>query len=124
MDDSIDFGNFSVRGYLLLIRKDSITRKHSLAVYAKEGLTKTQWILTCFLLALLHSVPHFFFLYQSPSLSLCTVFDSISSNIEEVVLTNPSTNVFVLGDINIHHKDCLTYSGGNEHNFSTSNDLT
>ena len=124
LDDSIDFGNFSVRGYLLLIRKDSITRMHSLAVYAKEGLTKTQWILTCFLLALLHSVPHFFFLYQSPSLSLWTVFDSISSNIEEVVLTNPSTNVFVLGDINIHHKDCLTYSGGNEHNFSTSNDLT
>ena len=124
LDDSIDFGNFSVRGYLPLIRKDSITCIHSLAVYAKEGLIKTQRILTCFLLALLHSVPHCFFLYQSPSLSLCTVFNSISSNIEEVLSTNSSTNVFVLGDINIHHKDCLTYSGGNEHNFSTSNDLT
>ena len=33
------------------------------------------------------------------------VFDSISSNI------NPSANVFVSGDFNIHHKDWLTYSG-------------
>ena len=38
LDDSIDSGNFSVRGYLLLIRKDSITHMHGLAVYVKEGL--------------------------------------------------------------------------------------
>ena len=37
-DDSIDSGNFSVRGYHPLIRKDSITHTHSLAVYVKEGL--------------------------------------------------------------------------------------
>ena len=30
--------NFSVRGYLLLIRKDSSTHMHGLAVYVKEGL--------------------------------------------------------------------------------------
>ena len=38
-DDSIDSGNFSVRGYLPLIRKDSRTHMHGLAVYVKEGFT-------------------------------------------------------------------------------------
>ena len=38
--------------------------------------------------------------------------DSISSNIDEVLLINPSSNVFVFGDFNIHHKDWLIYSGG------------
>ena len=37
LDDSIDSGNFSVRGYLPLIRKDSGTHMHGLAVYVKEG---------------------------------------------------------------------------------------
>ena len=37
LDDSIDSGNFSVRGYLPLIRKDSSTHMHGLAVYVKEG---------------------------------------------------------------------------------------
>ena len=35
LDDSIDSGNFSVRGYLLLIQKDSVTHMHGLAVYGK-----------------------------------------------------------------------------------------
>ena len=38
LDDSSDSGNFSVRGYLPLIRKDFITYMHGLAVYVKEGL--------------------------------------------------------------------------------------
>ena len=72
----------------------------------------------------------FFFLYQLPSSSLCTVFYSISSNIDEVLSINPSANVFVFGDFNVHHKDWLTYSGGTDrpgelcYNFSISNDLT
>ena len=45
------------------------------------------------------------------SLLLCRVFDSISFNIFEVLLINPSANVFVFGDFCIHHKDWLTYSG-------------
>ena len=71
---------------------------------------------------------YFFFLYRSPS-SLCTVFDSISSNIDEILLRNPSANVFVFGDFNIHHKDWLTYSGRTDragelcYNFSISSDL-
>ena len=38
LDDSINSGNFSMRGYLPLIRKDSSTHMHGLAVYVKEGL--------------------------------------------------------------------------------------
>ena len=38
LDDLIDCGNLSVRGYLPLIRKDSFNQMHSLAVYVKEGL--------------------------------------------------------------------------------------
>ena len=37
-DFSIDSGNFSVRGYLLLIREDSSTHMHGLAFHANEGL--------------------------------------------------------------------------------------
>ena len=104
----------------------------------KEGLPFT-WDLSLenfadsdlgFQLALLHSVSYFFFLYQSPSSALCMVFDSISSNIGEVLSINPSANVFVFGDSNIHHKDWLTYFGGTDrsgelcYNFSISSDLT
>ena len=110
---------------------------HSLAVYVEEGLPFAQDLslensadfYLCFLLALLHSVSYFFFLHQSPSL-LCMVFDSISSNIDEVVSINPPANVFVFGDFNIHHKDWLTYSGGTDrpaelcYNFSISSNLT
>ena len=113
MDNPTDSGNFSARSYLPLFQKDSVTHMHGLAVYVKEGLPFA-WDLflensedsyLCFRLAFLHSVSHFFFLYQSPSSSLYTVFDSISSNIDEVLLINPSANVFAFGDFNVHHKD-------------------
>ena len=54
----------------------------------------------------------------------------ILSNIDEALSINPSANVFVFGDFNVHHKDWLTYSGGTDrpgelcYNFSISNDLT
>ena len=35
---NFDSGNFSVRGYLPLIRKDFSTHMHGLAVYVKEGI--------------------------------------------------------------------------------------
>ena len=131
LDDSIDSGNFSLRGYLPLIRKDSSTHMHGLAVYVKEGLPFA-WDVSlensadsylCFRLALLHSVSYFFFPYRSPSSALCTVFDSIFSDIDEVLSINPSANLFVFGD-------WLTYSGETDrpgelcYNFSISNDLT
>ena len=61
---------------------------------------------------------------------MCTVFDSISSNIDEVLSINPSANIFVFGDFNVHHKEWLTYSGGTDkpgdfcYNFSFSNEPT
>ena len=61
---------------------------------------------------------------------LCTVSDSIFSNIDEILSINPSANIFVFGEFNVHHKDWLTYSGGTDrpgelcYNFSISNDLT
>ena len=111
---------------------------HGLAVYVKEGLPLARDLslensagsYLCFQLALLHSVSYFFFLYQSASSALWTIFDSISSNIDEFLSINPSANVFVFGDFSVHHKDWLTYSGGTDrpgelcYNFSISNDLT
>ena len=63
-------GNFSVGGYLLLIRKDCVSHMYGLAVYMMEGLPFAQKLslensmssYLCFQLALLHSVTYFFFL--------------------------------------------------------------
>ena len=126
LDDLIYSGHFFVRDYLSLIRKDSSTHIHGLAVYMKEGLPFA-WDLPlensadsdlCFRLALFLSVFYFFFLYQSLLVSLCTVFDFISSNIDFLSI-NPYANI-----------DWLNYSGGTDrsvelrHNFSVSNNLT
>ena len=69
LDDSIAPSNFSVRGYLPIIQKDSSTHMHGLAVYLKEGLPFAQDLslensadsYLCFWLALLHSISYFFF---------------------------------------------------------------
>ena len=95
---------------------------HGLTVYVKEGLPfardlsleNSAYSYLCFRLALLHSMSYFFFLYRSASSSLCTVFNSISSNIDEVLSVNPSADAFVFGNFNVHHKDWLTYSGGTD----------
>ena len=61
---------------------------------------------------------------------LCKAFHSVSSNKDHILSSNPSANVFVFGDFNVHHKDWLTFSGGIDrpgelrYNFSISNDLT
>ena len=111
-DDSIDSGYFSMKVYLPLIRKNYITHTHVLVVYVKEGLHLARDLslensahsYLCFELASLQSVSYFFSFYQSP-LSLCTVFDSILSIIDEVLSINPSANVFVFGEFNVHHKN-------------------
>ena len=120
LDDSIDSGNFSVRGYLPLIRKNSwswsYAWSHSLCQRRNsfwmglipENSADSCW---CFRLAVLQSLPYFFFLYWSSSWSLCTVFDSISFNLDEVLLINPFANVAVFWDFSVHHKDWLPYFG-------------
>ena len=85
LDNSIDSDNFSVRGYLLLIQTYSSTHMHGLAAYVKEVVSFTRDLslensadsYLCFRPALLHSVSYFFFLYRSPFLCLCRVFDSV-----------------------------------------------
>ena len=66
---------------------------YGLAVYVKEGRSFAQDLslensansYLCFRMALLHLVSYFFCLYWSPSSSLCAFFDSISSNMDEVL---------------------------------------
>ena len=124
-------------GHLHLIRKDSSANMHGLAVdmeerrpFARElSLVNSADSYLSFRLALLHSVSCFFFVCRSPSSSLWTVFDPISSNIDEVLSINPSANVLVFRDFNLHHTDWLTYSDGTDRSGelcynSISNDLT
>ena len=68
LDDSIDSGNFSVRGYLSLIRKDSSTHMHGLAVYVKEGLPFARD------LSLENSANSYLFLTDFTSLSVLFLF--------------------------------------------------
>ena len=76
LDDSIDSANFSLRGYLPLIQKDSTNHIHSLRVYVNEGLSLACDLsqensvnsYLCFRMALPHSVSYFF------SLSITCVF--------------------------------------------------
>ena len=83
-----------------------------------------------FLIDFLYLIYCLFFLYRSPYFSLRTVFDAISSNIDEVLSINPSANVFVFRDFNLHHMDWLTYSDETDirgelcNNSSISNNLT
>ena len=62
------------------------------------------------------------------SFALRTIYDAISSNIDEALLINSSGNVFIFGDFGIHHKDWLNYYDGTDwlgelcYDFSISNE--
>ena len=90
---------------LPLIQKHSITPMNGLAYYVKVGLIYA-WKLCgsylCFLSGSTSLSVLLLFLYQSPSSSLCIVFDSISSKKDKLCLTR------------LYHKDWLTYSGGTD----------
>ena len=91
------FCNFTVRGYLPLIRQDSSTHMYGLAVYVNKELPFARDLslknsadsYLCFWLTLLHSVPCFFFLSVT-FFVLVHVFYSNSSNIDEVLSINLS----------------------------------
>ena len=78
---------------------------HGLAVYVKEGLPFARDLslensadfYLCFRMALLHSASYFFFLYRSPSSSLCTVFCSILSNIDLLMCLSLETSIIKTG---------------------------
>ena len=67
---------------------------------------------------------------RGPFLSLCTVFDAIPSNIDELLSMDSSAHVFVFREFYTHYKDWLTYSGKTDrpdehcYNLSISNNLT
>ena len=113
MDDSIDTSNLSVSCYLPLISKDSITHMHGLVVYVKEGLPFAQDLSQKTLQILTYVFDWLYFTQCLTSFSCIDhllhrytyFFDSISFNIDEVLSINPSANVFVFGDFNVHHKD-------------------
>ena len=132
LDDSVDSGNFSVRGYLALISNDSSShawfcslckRRTSFARDWSLGLSRFLFSIGFASLSVL-----LLFLYWSPWTQFLILL--ILSNIDKVLLINPSANVFVFGDFHINHKEWLPYSGGNDisgelsYNFSISNDLT
>ena len=71
-------------------------------------LYKTLKILIIFYTGFASFIFTFFSLYRLHSCSLCTIFGAISPEIDEVLSINPSPNVFVFEDFNVHHKKWLT----------------
>ena len=62
----------------------------------------------CFQLVLFHPMTCFFFLYRSPSCSLCTLIDTISSNKDKVLPIYVFPNSCNFGDFNARHNGWLT----------------
>ena len=139
LNSSILDDDFSVSGYLPIIRKDSSTCMHGLAVYVRDNLpisreatleNPDEPYFMCFRLSLLHSTSYLYFLYRSPSSQNCSVIDSISSSIDSALSKHPSADIFVFGDFNAHHSEWLPHSpstdaaGINALNFAISQNLT
>ena len=114
------------RSYLPLIQKDYYSYAWSCSLCERRAsfrtyLQKTPWIPT--------SVVDWLYFAQH-----LTSFSSINHLVcccdSQAVSINSSANVCVFWDFNIHHKGCLTYSGGSVgpgelcYSFSVSNDLT
>ena len=118
-----------MRGYLSLIREDTLLKCIVLLVYVKKGpafagdssLENSEYSYLFFQLALFCLVFYLFSIYRSMSSCLCLTLDAISSSIDEIISMNPSANVLVFGDFNVHHNDSLIYSDGADrlHIFST-----
>ena len=114
--DLPDPGNYSMMSRLPLIWKDYACSHAWSCGLCEEGtsfyaglVSRKLWGFLRFQLALLHSLSYFFCRYRSPSPS-CIIFDAISFNIDEFFWINPSANLLISGDFNIHHKDWLTYT--------------
>ena len=98
-------------GYIPLNLKDSLTRLHDLPGYVKEGLPFA-WDLSLknFSMGFTSLSDLLLFPQVIGSLSLCMVFDVLSSNIDEV-LSSTHLLMWLSGVFNIYHKDWVTYSG-------------
>ena len=102
MDDLINSCDFSLRGYLPLIRKVSVTDMHGLAIYLKEGLPFAMDFN-------LKNSEGFLFVFLTRS-----TFVGVYFFLDEVLSIISSVNEFVFGDFNDHHKGWPTYSGGTD----------
>ena len=116
LDNSIDSDNFSVRGYLNLIWKNSSTHMHGLAAYVKEGLPFTwdlslensadsyvsNWLYFTWCITSFSSINHLLCHYARFLKRFMSRFSQS---------THLLINVFVFGDFDVTHKDWLTYSG-------------
>ena len=104
LNPTIRSEDFSVSGYLPIIRKDSQTNMHGLAVYVRESLPASRQVnledpnqpFMCFRLSLLHSTSYIFFLYRSPSSQNCAVLNAVSNSIDEALRVNSTANIFCL----------------------------
>ena len=103
-----------MRGYLLSVGKDysyawsCSLHKGGTSFWMGLIFKNSKDSFSCFCWLYFNRCLTFFFLYQLPSSALCMVFETILSNIYEILSINPSANVFVFGDFNVHHKDWLT----------------
>ena len=79
---------------------------------------------------LLHSTTFIFFLYRSPSLSSCSVVETVLSNIDKALILQLSANIMECDDINADNTEWLCYShtmmvaGLFFHGFAMAQDLT
>ena len=117
LDDTTDSGNFSMRGYLSLIRKDLVTHMHGLAIYVKEGLPFA-WDLFLENSADSDFVFDWLYLLECfPSFStidhLCHLYVRFLIPFR-LTYMRFSANAFTFGDFNVHRKGWLTYSGGTD----------
>ena len=138
LSSDIDSNRFTVPGYHPILRKDSSTHMHGLAIYIRDSLPIARALdfetpdksYMCLRLSLLQCTSYLFFLYRSPSSDDCTLLDDISFHIDGILQQHPSSNVFVFGDFNAHHSDWLSHSDGTNlagercFNFALSQDLT
>ena len=118
LNDSIDFGNFSVKGYLPLIRKDSSAHVYCLTVYLREGLPLARDLspensADSYLFSLNSFTSHNFLLPSHLSITLFVFVHAFWFYfiLGEVISIKPSANVFTFRDFNVHHKELpITYS--------------
>ena len=119
LKDSIDSGHTTGRGYFFSIRKNCVAHMHGLAVYVQGelplardlSLENSEDYYLYFRQTLFYQMFYHFFLYRSPSSLMCSVFDAISSSIDQVISINSSANLFVFGHFNLYYKDRLTSFG-------------
>ena len=116
LDSEISSLSFAVPGFNL--HRLDMPPSHGLAVYVKDSLPISRETVLeshnhefmCFKLSLLQHTFFLFFLYRSPSSSSCEVLDSISCSIDQALQSNPSANIMICGNFNVHHKQWLIHS--------------